>query len=92
MNYLTEHGIGSYEELERRLAARELKRMGTVPVPTTESMKKELAALTAQKEALLSEYRAVRSEAQEIGTIRQNADALLAAPKGQEQQRRHELE
>ena len=158
MNYLTEHGIGSYGELERRLAAatekrdstqasikaietrtaelslvskhaatyrqlkpvydqyrksrdrekflrgheseiilfeaaaRELKRMGAVPVPTTEGMKKELAALAEQKEALLAEYRAARSEAQEIGTVRQNVDALLAVPKEQEQQRRHELE
>ena len=158
MNYLTEHGIGSYEELERRLAAatekrdaahtaikgieartaelslvskhaatyrklkpvydqyrksrdrekflwghegeiilfeaatRELKRLGAVPVPTTVSMKKELAALTEQKEALLAEYRTARSEAQEIGTVRQNVDALLDVPKEQEQQRRHELE
>ncbi len=158
MNYLTEHGINSYEELERKLAAatekrdsaqasikaieartaelslvskhaatyrqlkpvydqyrksrdrekflrgheseiilfeaaaRELKRMGAVPVPTTEGMKKELAALAEQKETLLAEYRTARSEAQEIGTVRQNVDALLAVPREQEQQRRHELE
>ena len=73
-------------------AARELKRLGAVPVPTTESMKKELAGLTAKKDTLLAEYRTARSKAQEYETIRQNVDALLAVPKEQEQQKRHELE
>ena len=73
-------------------AARELKRMEAVPLPSTESMKKELAELTAKKNALLVEYRTVRSEAQEYETIRQNVDALLSVPKEQEQQKRHELE
>lgn len=44
-------------------AARELKRLGAVPLPTTESMKKELANLTAEKERLLVEYKAARTEA-----------------------------
>ena len=38
-------------------AARELKRLGTVPLPTTESMKTELAHLNAEKEQLLAEYK-----------------------------------
>ena len=38
-------------------AARELKRLGTVPLPTTESMKTELANLNAEKERLLAEYK-----------------------------------
>ena len=38
-------------------AARELKRLGTVPLPTTESMKTELAHLNAEKERLLAEYK-----------------------------------
>ena len=158
MNFLTEHGIDSYEELERRLsavtekrdtahasikdteariaelaliqkhagtyrrlkplydryrqskdkekfmrghesgiilfeaAARELKKLGAVPVPSAERMEKELAALTDQKDQLMAEYRSARSEAQEYETIRQNVDALLSVPKEQEQQRRHELE
>lgn len=158
MNYLTEHGITSYGELENRLAAvterrdtahtsikdterriadlslvmkhadtyrrlkplydryrqsrdkekfmrshesgiilfeaaaRELKTLGAVPLPSTERMEKELAALTEQKDRLLSEYRAARSEAQEYETIKQNVDALLSVPKEQEQQKRHELE
>ena len=73
-------------------AARELKKQGAVPLPSTESMKKKLAELTAKKDALLAEYRAARSEAQEYETIRQNVDALLSVPKEQEQQKRHELE
>ena len=71
-------------------AARELKRMGAVPLPSTESMKSELAALTGKKDALLAEYRTARSQAQEYETIKKNVDALLSVPK--EQQRRHELE
>ena len=73
-------------------AARELKRLGAVPLPTTESMKTELANLNAEKERLLAEYKTTRTEAQEYDTVKQNVDALLTVPKEQEQQRRHELE
>ena len=73
-------------------AARELKRLGAVPLPTTESMKTELANLNAEKERLLAEYKTARTEAQEYDTVKQNVDALLTVPKEQEQQRRHELE
>ena len=73
-------------------AARELKRLGAVPLPTTESMKTELANLNAEKERLLAEYKAARAEAQEYETVKQNVDALLTVAKEQEQQRRHELE
>ncbi len=37
-------------------AARELKRLGAVPLPTTESMKTELANLTQRRIRLLAEY------------------------------------
>ena len=73
-------------------AARELKKLGAVPLPSAERMEKELAALTAKKDSLLAEYRIARSEAQEYETIKQNVDALLSVPKEQEQQKRHELE
>ena len=69
-----------------------MKRLGAVPLPTTESMKTELANLTTEKERLLAEYKAARTEAQEYDTVKQNVDALLAFPKEQEQQWRHELE
>ena len=61
-------------------AARELKRMGAVPLPSTESMKTELATLAGKKDTLLAEYRAARSQAQEYETIRKNVDALLSVP------------
>ena len=73
-------------------ATRELKRLGAVPLPTTESMKTELANLNAEKERLLTEYKTARTEAQEYDTVKQNVDALLAVPKEQKQQRRHVLE
>ena len=66
-------------------AARELKRLGAVPLPTAESMKAELTALNAKKETLLAEYKTVRNEAQEYETIKQNVDAMLSVPKEQEQ-------
>lgn len=69
-----------------------MKRLGAVPLPTTESMKTELANLNAEKERLLAEYKTARTEAQEYDTVKQNVDALLTVPKEQEQQRRHELE
>lgn len=71
-------------------ASRELKRMGAVALPSTESMKTELAALAGKKDTLLAEYRAARSQSQEYETIKKNVDTLLSVPK--EQQRRHELE
>ena len=64
-------------------AARELKRMGAVPLPSTESMKTELAALAAKKDTLLAEYRTARSQAQEYETIKKNVDALLSVPKAE---------
>ena len=158
MNFLTEHGIGSMEELESRVAAatgrrdtalasikdterrmadlslvmkyagtyrqlrplydrcrqprdkekflrgheseitlfeaaaRELNELGIVLLPSTESMKAELADLTSRKETLYAEYTSARNEAKEYETIKQNVDALLSVPKKQEQTRRHELE
>ena len=157
MNFLTEHGIGSYEELESRLAAvserrdtahaeikriegraaelflvmkhaatyrqlkplydryrkssdkekflrgheseiilfeaaaRELKRLGAVPLPITESMKTELAKLNAEKERLLTEYKTARTEAQEYDTVKQNVDALLHGSEEKEQGKSYEL-
>ncbi|MDO4307918.1 MAG: relaxase/mobilization nuclease domain-containing protein [Eubacteriales bacterium] len=73
-------------------AARELKKLGAVPLPSADRMEKELAALTAKKDSLLAEYRTARSEAAEYETIKQNVDALLSVPKEQEQQKRYELE
>lgn len=73
-------------------AARELKRLGAVSLPTTESMKAELSVLNAKKEKLLAEYKTARSEAQEYETIKQNVDTLLSVPKDEEPKRTHHIE
>ncbi len=73
-------------------AARELKRLGAVPLPTTEKIKAELAALNARKDTLLAEYKAARAEAREFETIKQNVDMLLSSPKEQEQKRTQHIE
>ena len=62
-------------------AAREPKRMDAVPLPSTESMKTELAALAGKNDTLLAEYRVARSQAQEYETIKKNVDTLLSVPK-----------
>jgi hypothetical protein len=70
--------------------ARELKRLGAVPLPSAERLETELTALAEQKETLYTEYTAARGEAREYETIKQNVDALLSVPK--EQERQHERE
>ena len=59
-------------------AARELKKLGAVPLPSTESMEKELSELTVQRDALLTEYRTARSEVQEYETVKKNVNDLLS--------------
>lgn len=68
-----------------------MKRLGTVPVPSADRMKVELAELGIRKEQLLTEYRSVQRTEKEYETIKQNVDMLLSQPDRQEQQR-HELE
>ena len=62
-------------------AARELKRMGAVPLPSTEGMKTEIATLATKKDTLLAEYRTARSQAQEYETVKKNVDKLLMETK-----------
>ena len=158
VNFLTEHGIGSYEELESKLAAltdtrdsslasikaaesriadlsliakyattyrkykplydkykrspdkekflrgheskiilfeaaaRELKRLGAVPLPSADRVNGELAELTARKDALYAEYNASKQQLREMETIKQNIDALLPVQKEQEPKRSHEID
>ena len=42
---------------------------------------RSLANLNAEKERLLAEYKAARTEAQEYETVKQNVDGLLTVPK-----------
>lgn len=69
-------------------AARELKRLNAVPLPSTEKLNTKLAALVAKKETLLAEYKSTRTEAQEYEIIKQNVDALLSVPKEQQEMRK----
>lgn len=73
-------------------AARELKRLGAVPLPSTDRMKAELAELTARKDSLYADYTAVRSQAKELEIIRQNVDALVSEPREQDRQRAQHIE
>lgn len=73
-------------------AARELKKLGAVPLPVTENTKKELAELNEKKDTLLAEYRTARSEAQEYETICQNVDALLKQPSRKEKRQESEFQ
>ena len=55
-----------------------MKKLGAVPLPSAESMEKELSELTVQKDALLTEYRTARSEVQEYETVKKNVNDLLS--------------
>ena len=69
-------------------AARELKRLGAVPLPTAENLETELSELTAQKGTLYAQYTAAKRQAKEYDTIKRNLDILLPP----EQSITHELE
>ena len=58
-------------------AARELKKLGAVPLPSTGSMQKELDALTAHKTALQTEYQKIQREEKEYNDIRKNIDIIM---------------
>ena len=83
LNFLTEHGIGSLEDLSERCdgaAARELKRLDAVPLPTTKRLRAEMDELTARRTALQSEYRKAQREEKEYDAVRQNVASLLKQP------------
>ena len=158
VNFLTEHGISSYEELESKLAvltdtrdrslasiketenriadlslinkyattyrkykplyekykrspdkekflrgheskiilfetvARELKHLGTVPIPSADRVEAELAQLAARKDTLYAGYNVSKQQLREMETIKQNIDSLLPVQKEQEPKRSHEIE
>ena len=58
-------------------AARELKRLGAVPLPAAEKLEAELKELTARKGALYAQYTAAKRQAKEYDTIKRNLDILL---------------
>ena len=69
-------------------AARELKRLGAVPLPAAEKLEGELSKLTVQKETLYAQYTASKRQVKEYDTIKRNLDILLPP----EQSITHELE
>jgi len=58
-------------------AARELKRLGVVPLPAAEKLERELSELTVQKETLYAQYTSAKRQAKEYDTIKRNLDILL---------------
>ena len=73
-------------------AARELKRLNAVPLPSADRINAELAALTARKEELYAHYTASKQQLREFETIKQNIDALLPIQKEQEAEQSYEIE
>ena len=69
-------------------AARELKRLGAVPLPAAEKLDTELNELTVLKGTLYAQYTAAKRQAKEYDTIKRNLDILLP----QEQSITQELE
>ena len=69
-------------------AARELKRLGAVPLPAAEKLEGELSELTVRKGTLYAQYTAAKRQAKEYDTIKRNLDILLPP----EQNITHELE
>ena len=73
-------------------AARELKRLGAVPIPSADRVEAELTELAARKDTLYTRYDASKQQLREMETIKQNIDSLLLIQKGQELKRSHEIE
>lgn len=71
-------------------AARELKRLNAVPLPSADRINAELAELTASKERLYAEYTTAKQQLREFETIKQNIDSLI--PPHKEQERSHGIE
>ena len=73
-------------------AARELKRLGAVPIPSADRVEAELAELAVRKDTLYAGYNASKQPLREMETIKQNIDSLLPVQKEQEPKRSHEIE
>ena len=58
-------------------AARELKRLGAVPLPAAEKLEAELSELTVWKGTLYAQYTTAKRQAKEYDTIKRNLDILL---------------
>ena len=61
-------------------AARELKRLGAVPLPATERMQAEMDELNARKAALKAELQKAQQEEQDYAAMRRNVEDFLSTP------------
>lgn len=71
-------------------AARELKRLGAVPLPSVDRVQAEFAELTVRKNTLYADYSEAKRQIREYDTIRQNLDILV--PAHREQQKSQQIE
>ena len=62
-------------------AARELKRLGAVPLLTTERMQEEMSALAAQKDFLKAKLQESKNQVQIYDVMRRNVEDFLSAPR-----------
>lgn len=73
-------------------AARELKHLGAVPIPSADRVEAELVELVARKDTLYAGYNISKQRFREMETIKQNIDSLLPVQKELEPKRSHEIE
>lgn len=73
-------------------AARELKHLGAVPIPSADRVEAELVELVARKDTLYAGYNTSKQRFREMETIKQNIDSLLPVQKELEPKRSHEIE
>lgn len=73
-------------------AAKGLKRLGAVPLPSVDRVQAELAELTARKNSLYADYSEAKRQIREYDTIRQNLDILVPACREREQQKQQQIE
>jgi hypothetical protein len=73
-------------------AARALKSAGVAKLPDAATLEADYARLTAEKERLSDEYKALKKQSCEIGIIKANVDSILKpAESSREQSRKTEL-
>ena len=73
-------------------AARELKRLGAVPLPSVDRVQEELAELTARMNTLYADYSEAKRQIREYETIRKNLDILVPPCREREQQKQQQIE
>ena len=62
-------------------AAREIQRLGTIPLPSVERIKVETEELTARRAALTAERQKARWEEQDYAAVRRNVEEFLSPPR-----------